>query len=57
MGKPDKKLCKWHKEDINNNLAQLIKMVRKPKYLCSKCGRVCRDKNSLCKPVKFKSVQ
>ncbi len=56
MSSIDKKLCKWHKDDIKTNSGKLVKIVRKPKYLCEKCGRVSRGKKSLCKPVKFKSL-
>lgn len=30
-----------------------IKIVRKGKYLCNKCGHVARNKENLCKPVKM----
>ena len=30
-----------------------LKLVRKPQYICKKCGRAAGDKTRLCKPVKL----
>ena len=49
------KICDFVKND--NDFAQskdFINIVRKGKYLCSKCGHVARNKENLCKPVKMK---
>jgi len=40
-------LCKLVKRD---DLGQVRKLAREAAYLCLKCGRAARDKNSLCDP-------
>ncbi|MBN2008213.1 hypothetical protein JW960_02580 [candidate division KSB1 bacterium] len=52
MGK-DKKLCKWDKEDIQADFKKLKKLVKKPKYVCEKCGRAAREDSALCRPVEL----
>ena len=58
MGKKDfaddKKLCKLVKDDaLDDHLSAYIDLVDKPRFVCSKCGRVAREKKNLCKPEKM----
>lgn len=49
-----KTLCKRVKEDyLKENLKEYIKMVKEPKYICKKCGRVAENEEMLCKPKKM----
>lgn len=49
-----KTLCKRVKEDyLKENLKEYIKMVKEPKYICKKCGRVAEKEETLCKPKKM----
>jgi len=52
MGKDTKRLCKWDKDDVKNDLKKLKKIVLPPTYICCKCGRVASDEDYLCKPEK-----
>jgi len=42
------------KENDFTRSDDFIKMVRKGKYICNKCGYIARKKENLCKPVKMK---
>jgi hypothetical protein len=46
-------LCKWPKERFQKDLEELKKVVAKPKYVCTKCGRVARKKGYLCHPERI----
>ena len=49
------KLCDFvKKEDEISKSKAYVRIVRKGKHLCNKCGRVARNKQNLCKPVKMK---
>ncbi len=48
-----KSLCKWAKEDVKNNPAELYDLLSKSKYMCGKCLRSSRLKGTLCKPEKL----
>ncbi|WP_170253814.1 hypothetical protein [Acetobacterium paludosum] len=49
-----KTLCKRVKEDyLKENLKEYITMVKEPKYICKKCGRVAEKEEMLCKPKKM----
>ena len=49
-----KTLCKLVKDDyLKENLKEYIKMVKEPKYICKKCGRVAEKEGMLCKPKKM----
>lgn len=54
MRKKEKKMCDWRKKDIRNNLDELIEVVREPRFICSKCGRVACDDKVLCNSVEIK---
>lgn len=50
-----KKLCKLVKDDIlEDDFKTYVKYVRKPHYVCKKCGRAAADEDMLCKPQKIK---
>lgn len=52
MGKKkDRRMCKWKKGDIESDFPAFRSMVRKPAYVCLRCGRVADRKKRLCKPV------
>ena len=53
MAKKEKMLCKWKKEDISKELDTLSDIVRNPKFVCKKCGRVADKKKWLHKPVEL----
>ncbi len=44
----EKQLCKWKKEAYKDDLSKLIKIVKKPKHICTKCGRVAKKEKWLC---------
>lgn len=49
-----KTLCKLVKKELPSDDAEkYLKTVLPAKYLCIKCGRVARKKDSLCKPEKI----
>jgi len=54
MAKEDKKLCKWKEDRLAEKLDEFMEIVREPKYLCKKCGRVADDKKRLHKPIPIK---
>ena len=50
-----KKLCKLSKSDIKKNKLEITKLVKNPKYICTDCARVSKQKNTLCEPEEIKS--
>ncbi|MBN1102669.1 MAG: hypothetical protein JXL84_04550 [Deltaproteobacteria bacterium] len=54
MAKKEKKLCKWKADDLNESLDEFMDIIRKPKFLCKKCGRVADKEKWLHKPVSIK---
>ena len=54
MGKKTKALCKWKQGDITNDLEKFSDIVRYPKFVCTKCGRVADKKKWLHKPIALK---
>jgi hypothetical protein len=53
--KPDHKPCQLGKEEIEENIAAIVELVSKPKYICQRCARVSKKKKNLCKPKKLPS--
>jgi len=45
------------KEEHLAESQDFIKIVRKGKYICNKCGHVAKNKENLCKPVKMKKKE
>ncbi len=52
--KKNLKLCKWPGEEYKKNFERLVKIVKKPKYVCTKCGRAARKGKWLCQPHELK---
>jgi len=53
MGKDNRYLCDWKKDEIKDNLHKLKEIVGKPRYVCLKCARVAEDAAYLHKPVEL----
>ncbi len=53
--KKNKTLCDLSKDDIKEQLEELIQLTRQPCYICRKCARVCHTEEHLCKPVEMSS--
>jgi len=51
-----KSLCDLDKKEIEKNLIEIIPLVIKPKYICTKCARVANSEDLLCKAVKIKKI-
>lgn len=49
-----KRLCKWKDDDISKKIGTFSKIVKNPKYVCIKCGRVAGQKKWLHKPISLK---
>lgn len=48
------KMCGLVKKNIiEKDLKKFSKLVKKPKFVCKKCGLVSNDKDVLCKPVEL----
>ena len=54
MAKKTKELCKWKEDDINKKFDDYSDIVRNPKFVCKKCGRVADKKKWLHKPIALK---
>jgi hypothetical protein len=54
MAKKAKQLCKWKEGDITEKLDEFSDIVRNPKFVCKKCGRVADKKKWLHKPAALK---
>ncbi len=48
-------LCKLDKHDMEERIPDIVSLVSEPKFICSKCARVAKNKKYLCKPIKIKS--
>jgi len=51
MAKGEKRLCKWKEDDIKKKFDEFVSLVREPKFVCIKCGRVAEKKKRLHKPL------
>ena len=47
-------LCKLKKNELTADFKKILKIVKKPKFICEKCARVAKDKKYLCNPVPLK---
>jgi hypothetical protein len=43
-------MCSWDKDKIEKKWDKFSAVVSKPKFACTRCGRVADDKKRLCKP-------
>jgi len=49
-----RKLCKLAgKKFLKKHMDEYLALVRDPKYVCTKCGRLSHYKKNLCKPEKL----
>jgi hypothetical protein len=46
-----KSLCSLEKDDIKDNIEDVVAIVSNAKFICRKCARSARDPKHLCKPV------
>ncbi len=51
MGEKTSRLCAWKKEERVEKLDSYRAMVKKPKFICTNCGRVAAKKKWLCEPI------
>ena len=51
MAKKEKQLCKWKAEEIAKKFDRYAAIVKNPKYVCQKCGRVANKNKLLHKPA------
>jgi hypothetical protein len=50
-----KRMCKLAKDNFHiKKPKQFAKLVKKPKFVCNKCGRVADSKDNLCKSTELK---
>ena len=54
MAKKAKELCKWKQKDVRENFSEFADIVKNPKFVCKKCGRVADKKKVLHKPASLK---
>ena len=49
-----KSLCELVEEGyLSDQTQDYKKLVKKPKYICKRCGRAARKKRNLCRPEKI----
>jgi len=46
-----KTLCKLKKDELADDFKKIVKIVKKPKFICEKCARAAKEKKYLCNPV------
>jgi hypothetical protein len=51
MSKSKETFCSLKKDDIKNNLDDIKRLVRAPRFVCRTCARAAHDETRLCKPV------
>lgn len=53
--KEKRTLCKLVEANyLSDSLDEYLKLVRKGRFVCRRCGRVARKKRNLCKPKELK---
>jgi len=53
--KLNRTLCSLNKDEIDDNLTDIITIISKAKHICRKCARGSGKAKYLCKPVKIQS--
>lgn len=48
-----KEICKIKSIELESSFKEVRKIVKKPKYICSKCLRVSKKKEYVCKPLEL----
>ncbi|WP_198517356.1 hypothetical protein [Vibrio sp. HA2012] len=51
-----KRLCKFNRRDIADNLGIIHSLVKEPRYLCQTCARTSADKAVLCRPASIPAI-
>jgi hypothetical protein len=54
MAKKQKTLCAWKREEIQESLEELRKIVCDPRFVCKRCGRAVSKRKWVCKPESLK---
>jgi hypothetical protein len=54
MAKKEKRMCKWKENDISEKFDKYLNIIKNPKFVCKKCGRVANKKKFLHKPASLK---
>lgn len=49
-----KTLCKLKKNELADEFKKILKIVKKPKFICEKCARVAHEKKYLCNAIAMK---
>ncbi|WP_246335959.1 hypothetical protein [Vibrio marinisediminis] len=52
-----KRLCKWNRQDIAEQLGDIQRLVSAPQYFCRSCARAAQDKDLLCKPMSLDPIR
>ncbi|HAS61638.1 MAG TPA: hypothetical protein DCS35_03150 [Vibrio sp.] len=52
-----KRLCKWNRQEIADQLDDIQRLVSAPQYFCRSCARASQDKGLLCKPMSLASLK
>jgi hypothetical protein len=50
MAKKHKTLCAWKREEMEENLEELKRIVGDPRFICRRCGRAVSKKKWVCRP-------
>jgi len=51
-----KHMCKLG-ESVKKNIDTIARLVDRPRFVCTDCGRVAHDKDRLCEPKRLPAVK
>ena len=54
MATKTKPMCRWKQGEISDKFDKYAAIVKNPKFVCKKCGRVAYKKKLLHKPIPLK---